>query len=337
MSNNGHNEWEPNFSSQISEEKTMTFADVLKTPSGKILADPETGMPIYLAVRAPGQVAAQPDPSGISILRGATGGNPNADPKTGRFASGDNTGSGVRLNDTSGLWEKLTPEAQQYIQAQVQAYSPDEVLLKQNGTEVAVVLRKAGSPILAFNAPTIDSDEEAKAALQIADEQSAGPQNRTSIPDGVDPDAWHRRQDMVRAAARENDDMDAGDLKEFLKGRVPDMSQIDQEAFLRDVRAQRMDDLLDILDQQTRPKIVGMQISRRMVKTVAPKGFARRVFNGLSDDEIINLIKRLEGRGYDPEDLTKFVVSGITNEDRRSKLEQLYGQSKPKTGKKAAK
>jgi hypothetical protein len=42
--------------------------------------------PIMLAVRAPGQVAAQPDPSGAVVRRGAISGNKNYDPVTGRFA-----------------------------------------------------------------------------------------------------------------------------------------------------------------------------------------------------------------------------------------------------------
>jgi hypothetical protein len=42
--------------------------------------------PIMLAVRAPGQVAAQPDPSGAVVRRGAVSGNKNFDPVTGRFA-----------------------------------------------------------------------------------------------------------------------------------------------------------------------------------------------------------------------------------------------------------
>ena len=42
--------------------------------------------PIMLAVRAPGQVAAQPDPSGAVVRRGAVSGNENFDPITGHFA-----------------------------------------------------------------------------------------------------------------------------------------------------------------------------------------------------------------------------------------------------------
>ena len=42
--------------------------------------------PIMLAVRKPGQVAAQPDSSGAVVLRGARSGNENFDPVTGKFA-----------------------------------------------------------------------------------------------------------------------------------------------------------------------------------------------------------------------------------------------------------
>ena len=42
--------------------------------------------PIMLAVRKPGQVAAQPDASGAVVARGAASGNPNFDPVTGKFA-----------------------------------------------------------------------------------------------------------------------------------------------------------------------------------------------------------------------------------------------------------
>src|SRR3954454_14796960 len=45
---------------------------------------------VMFATRAPGQVAAQPDPSGAVVQRGAASGNPKFDPVTGRFAGGKN-------------------------------------------------------------------------------------------------------------------------------------------------------------------------------------------------------------------------------------------------------
>lgn len=306
------------------EKEEFVFAEAFRTPSGKIIADPETGMPIMLAVRKPGQVAAQPDPSGVSIQRGAASGNPNADPKTGQFAKGGNTKVETVINDPN-LWASLSPEAKAYIQAQVKTFGANSIILKKAGENtVNVTLRNGTAALTSFS---IEVGGQVVGEVQV-------PESRSNVPAGVDVEAWNRRLDLVRAAARENDDFDEGDLKEFLTGKVQDMSQVDMVSFLADVRAQRMDDLLDILDQQTRPKVEGMKISRRMVKMSAPKGFARRVFNGLDDEEVITLIKRLEGRGYDPEDLVKHVISGITSEERRTKLAQSYGQSKPKSGKK---
>lgn len=46
------------------------------------------GSLVMFATRAPGQVAAQPDPSGAVVQRGAASGNPKFDPVTGRFAGG---------------------------------------------------------------------------------------------------------------------------------------------------------------------------------------------------------------------------------------------------------
>lgn len=313
----------------MDEEDEIVFAEAIRTKSGKIIVDPEDGRPIYLAVRKPGQVAAQPDSSGVSVQRGAASGNPNFDPVTGQFGKGGKSKSaGITVNNPE-LWASLSAETKVYVQAQVKAYGATSIVLKKAGEgSVNVTLRDGTSALTSFSVeitgPPVGEGETA-------------PAQRSSVPPGVDVEAWNRRLDMVRAAARENDDFDEGDLKEFLTGRVKDMSQIDMTAFLADVRAQRLDDLLDILDQQTRPKVEGMKISRRMVKISAPKGFARRVFNGLSDEEVLILVKRLEGRGYDPADLTKHVISGITSPERRIKLEQLYGQAKPKSGKKAEK
>lgn len=225
----------------------------------KEIAVDEKGFPILLAVRKPGQVAAQPDPSGAVIIRGARSGNPQADPATGRFAGSGGT-----------------------------ATQPEE--------EVVQITR--------------------------------------TLPQGMTEEVYERRQDIVRDAARELDDMDAGDAKDFLKGRVANLAQVNIDLFLRDVRAQRLDDLLDILDAQMRSRVAGMRRSRRFVRMAAPKGWTKRVFAGLDDNEVLKLVKRLEGRGWDPEDLTQHVIKRVTNEERRTKLEQLYGESRPKKGKK---
>lgn len=168
------------------------------------------------------------------------------------------------------------------------------------------------------------------------DQVVAQTQTRT-IPQGLTVDQFERRQDIVRDLAREMDDLDDGDMKEFLK-RYPsvDFSKVRIDLLKQDVRAQRLDDLVDILDSQMRGRVAGMKRGRRTVKIAAPKGFQKRVFAGLEDEEVLKLVKRLEGKGWDPEDLTKHVISRVADEERRTKLEQLYGQKAPKKGKKVS-
>ena len=230
-----------------------------KPMSDKQIDYDEHGLPILLAVRAPGQVAPQTT-SGAVIQRGAASGNPNADPASGRFA---------------GKASGRTATVQ--------------------GNDVVII------------------------------------QQTRSLPQGMTEELFEKRRDIVADAARELDDMDAGDAKEFLNGRVANLAQVNIDLFLRDVRAQRLDDLVDILDHQMRSRVAGMRRSRRFVRLQAPQGWTKRVFAGLDDNEVMKVVKRLEGRGWDPEDLSKNVIARVSDEGRRTQLEQLYGeQSKPK-------
>ena len=221
----------------------------------------DDGAPIMLAVRKPGQVAAQPDSSGAVIRRGAASGNPNFDPVTGKFA-------GKKLR-------KLE------------------------------VIQQAGATI----------------------QEGAVPQ-REGRPTNVAVHVWERRMDIVREAGRLMDFMDAVSATAFLAERVQDVSQVDIAAFLTDVRMQRIADLVDVLDQMAQSRL-----SRSPVKVVAQNRWAKRVFNELSDAEALSLVKRLEGKGWEPKDISKYVVGRIANKQRRSFLEQSYGQRPAPVGK----
>jgi hypothetical protein len=65
------------------------------------ILDTVDGGLVMFATRAPGQVAAQPDPSGAVVHRGARSGNAKFDPVTGRFAGGKSNGKG-QPGDASG-------------------------------------------------------------------------------------------------------------------------------------------------------------------------------------------------------------------------------------------
>lgn len=158
---------------------------------------------------------------------------------------------------------------------------------------------------------------------------------QTALPQGVTQEAWERRKDAVRDAAREMDEMGEGDAKEFLKSR-PNItaSKVDIAAFLADVREARLDDLVDVLDSQLRSSVSGTKRSRQFVQLRAPRSWPKRVFAGLSDEEVIKVVKRLEGKGWDSKDLTDNVIKKVNNKERKAKLEQLYGESQSKRKKK---
>lgn len=210
------------------------------------------GYPILLAVKAPGQVAAQTT-SGASVRRGARSGNPNSDPSSGRFAEGGR--------------------------------------------------KKPGESIVDVNPLAV---------------------NRMGIPQGVDPEEWERRLDAIRDAAREFEEMGDGDAKEFLNGRVNDLSKVDVAAFLADVREQRIDDLIDVLDYQLRSKVVGSSRARRFVRLQAPRGFVKKLFASLTDDEVIKVVTRLSNRGWGVDDLVEQVINRINKQERRTSLEERF-------------
>ena len=215
--------------------------------------------PIMLAVRKPGQVAAQPDSSGAVIRRGAQSGNPNFDPVTGKFA-------GKKLRN------------------------------------LQVVAQTA---------------------------QAGGPPQRAGTPTGVDPLVWERRLDAVRDAARQLDDLTEDTARTFLAARVADVNAVDLGSFINDVRWQRLADLADVLDQSLH--------GGQSVKVVANRQWVSRVFNGLSGPEAGMLLKRLEGRGWDAADINKRLISKMRNPQLKAAAQQLYGEAKPKSGKKEEK
>jgi len=214
--------------------------------------DEETGAPVLLAVRKPGQVAAQADPSGAIVFRGARSGNKNFDPATGHFAGP-----------------------------------------KPKGLEVVAQTVAAGPPVF-----------------------------RSGMPQGTDPLVWERRLDMVREAARQDEMMDAASATQYLTGKVADVSQVDINSFLNDVSAQRLSDLVDTLDQQLKPRR-----ERPDVKVAASAGWVRRAMAELDTAHLLHLAKRLEGKGWSPQDINKLFISKVKNAENKKALQQLYGET----------
>lgn len=304
---------------------------------------------LHFAAAAPGQVAPQTVSSAIVQRAGVESGNPNADPASGRFAgpNDQNTpataGTGTPIMPGEIQETGLPAIVNQYVSlvttrfnmAATMAVYPDE------DHSTVVLFDKNGSRLTAFPVPNANAtpeqltkftEEVYKPAAERHEAERIAALTRSTMPDGVDEDEWAAHQDVIREAARTTEDMDAGTANQFLADRGA--ANVDAEQFRKDVREQRLDDLADVLDYQLQGKIEQIKRSRQAVKVTAPSGWTKRVFAGLDDNEVIKLLTRLEGKGWDPEDLKKHVIARISDEGRRAQIEQLYGERKKKSGKK---
>ncbi len=142
-----------------------------------------------------------------------------------------------------------------------------------------------------------------------------------AIPDGVDPNAYLRQLDAVRDLAREMDDLQSGDIQDLLAGRLQrPLTEQELGDLMVQIRIHRINDLVDILDYQFRNLIENVKRGRRKVKVSAPRGWIRKTFNGLTDDEIMSVYNRLQARGHAPADLSRSVLSRIKSKERADQI-----------------
>lgn len=126
-----------------------------------------------------------------------------------------------------------------------------------------------------------------------------GPRKPPPAPDDLE---LARRRDAVREAAREFESLSSQDLLERLKGTTTrDLTPAEISQFGADVHQQVLDDLVDVIDQNTR----GVLRRRRTVRVAAPKGYRVMTIKGLSADELVNVRDRLAARGWSHVDLDR--------------------------------
>ena len=158
-----------------------------------------------------------------------------------------------------------------------------------------------------------------------------GPLTRTTStkPEEVGWDEWHRRADAIRTMAREMEDLDHGDIREFVVGRTTRELSDDEVGQLRhDVIAHRVSDITDILDEQLRSGSERWKRARRTVRVQAPRGWVKRTFNTLDERAVGQVAARLLQRGYDPDTIKEKVVSRMKDEEARQRVETALDAGK---------
>jgi hypothetical protein len=160
-----------------------------------------------------------------------------------------------------------------------------------------------------------DQVERRKARQDRRSGSPAGQGRRST--DGRRPDVL-RRQDAVTDAARGIKDIDDDRaLRDFVRRRwsgTRALTNADIQAFIEDVRAQRLQDVVDALDDRVRS---GVLKKNDAVRVSFPRGWLKRTMRGLSDDEIGSVLDRLRARGWTEQQVRQHVVSRFDDDRRR--------------------
>lgn len=185
-------------------------------------------------------------------------------------------------------------------------------------SDTAILFDGEGNPVLVENSVVL-ADATAVAEPPVEGDPVA-PATSVKPPD-VSWDEWNRRQSVVRSMAREFDELDRGDIREFLQGKLSrDLSDDEVGQLRHDVSAHRLSDLSDVFDNQLRSTVEQMKRSRRTVRVSAPKGWTRRAFKQLGQAGVEQLCAQLISRGHDPMTIKERVVSRVADEDARNAI-----------------
>lgn len=115
----------------------------------------------------------------------------------------------------------------------------------------------------------------------------AGGKKRPTAPANVDRREFARMRDAVREAARAY----AGNLNEenlmsFIAKRAANPGAVNIQQFMQLVQQQQLDDIVDVLHSP-----------RSGPKLSAPRGYLQKVLAGATDDDVAEIIERLQARG----------------------------------------
>jgi hypothetical protein len=136
------------------------------------------------------------------------------------------------------------------------------------------------------------------------------PSGRRQVAEQSDESSVTRRRDAVVDAARTIEDLSADGVREFVQRRwrgTRALTDQDVEQFAIDAQRQRVEDVVDALDLRLR-KAVLSRGGQGVVKIDFPRGLLRRTLSGLAADQVIQVLERLQQRGWRQQDVSRYVV-----------------------------
>lgn len=150
-----------------------------------------------------------------------------------------------------------------------------------------------------------------------------GPLRRQADVDN--PSALRRRDAVVDAARQIADLDDEQEVRRFMRQRWSGtrvMTELDVQSFINDARRQRIQDVIDTLDNRVR---AGVLKRAKVVNIHFPRGWVKSTMNGLSDQEVLSVLDRLRSRGWTEQQVRQHVVQRFDDEHKR--LARLRGNA----------
>lgn len=218
-------------------------------------------------------------------------GNPYRDPNTGKFSFGI---PGVRFYAGLALFKNLPKGTKDLITQRILAFGGNVVGLRQTGDKVNVVVLKDGRLLGKFS---VDVNSQV-----VRTEQETSQEN-------VETNFSSEEKDAIIDAAR---DLDLNDqsLKNFLTERLS--IEIDEQLLTQlaaQVENQRIDDLISYLDSNMVRK--SEESNSRMVRIRAPRGYLRKIFSILDENQVSDIIQRLQAKGWDDSQVNSEIVEKL--------------------------
>lgn len=154
-----------------------------------------------------------------------------------------------------------------------------------------------------------------------------GERRVTAQTANMDPLAFQRRKDMVRAAAMMSEEFTMTTASKWLEEFGVDVASARVDEFLADVRDQKIDYLVDAMRPALRTTVDAAGMDDKAVKLKVPASWSSGMLNSLTDGEVLQLYQRLSGQGFDPEDVAANLVKRVRGKSRKTALQQLFGES----------
>jgi hypothetical protein len=163
-----------------------------------------------------------------------------------------------------------------------------------------------GRPILFANVPNAGVskvDANARSGNKLHDAHSgkfgAGGSpdpKKPAAPANADPHQYARMMSTIREASRKFPELDENSIADFLKERAKSPDQIDIAQFMQAIRAQQINDLVDVLADRLNQEENGVILS-------STDEFRTALVGSLTPDEIALISNVLESKGFEPDEI----------------------------------